>query len=58
MKKDQQRIFIGHVIRPLRTAKGMTQDELAHYSRLNRTFVGALERNEKAPSLYTVFKLG
>lgn len=41
----------------LRSAARLSQEELAHKSSLNRTFVGELERGEKCPSLITLIKL-
>jgi len=35
----------------------MSQEELALSSELDRTFISMLERNERAPSLTTIFKL-
>jgi transcriptional regulator with XRE-family HTH domain len=53
----EKTIYIGKVIRPLREAKGMTQEELANEINLDRSYLSEIERNLKAPSLYTIFKL-
>lgn len=50
-------IYIGEVIKGLRKEKGIIQVDLALNSKLNRTYTGELERNEKAPSLLTIFDL-
>ncbi|MED1471963.1 helix-turn-helix transcriptional regulator [Bacillus salipaludis] len=56
MDKDRA-MHIGAVIKRLRKEIGYTQEELAENSKLNRTYTGELERNEKEPSLYVTFKL-
>lgn len=40
-----------------RTRLGMTQDELAKASRLNRTYLGKLEAGRNQPSITALFKL-
>ncbi|MFD0826411.1 helix-turn-helix domain-containing protein [Neobacillus sp. M.A.Huq-85] len=50
-------MHIGEVIKRLRKELGYTQEKLAEESKLNRTYTGELERNEKEPSLYVTFKL-
>jgi transcriptional regulator with XRE-family HTH domain len=47
----------GQVLRELRIAKKLTQEELADLSNFDRTFIGFLERGERGPSLETVFSL-
>lgn len=56
MKKEKA-IYIGEVLKRLREEKGMVQEELAHYSKLDRSYVSDLETNKKGPSLFTIFKL-
>ncbi|GHH98635.1 helix-turn-helix domain-containing protein [Neobacillus kokaensis] len=56
MKKEKT-FYTGEAIRRLREAKGMVQEELAHYSNLDRSYISDLERNIKTPSIYTIFKL-
>lgn len=53
----EKTIYIGKVIRTLRKAKGMTQEKLANEIHLDRSYLSEIERNLKAPSLYTIFKL-
>ncbi|MFC4799430.1 helix-turn-helix domain-containing protein [Neobacillus sp. GCM10023253] len=57
MRKDKA-IYIGEVIKRIRSEKGLTQEELAHDSNLDRSYMSDLETNKKGPSLFTVFKLG
>ena len=55
MEKDK--LYIGESLRRVRIEKDITQEELAEYSKLSRTFIGDLENNKKAPSLRTIFQL-
>lgn len=41
----------------MRGETGVTQDELAHRSGLNRNYVGMIERCENAPSVDVIEKL-
>ena len=47
----------GRVLRTLRTAKGLTQEQLGFEAGLRRTFISSLELGDKQPSLSTIFKL-
>lgn len=40
-----------------REEKGISQEKLAEYANLHRTYIGSLERAEKIPSLVTVVKI-
>lgn len=40
-----------------REAKGISQEKLAEYAHLHRTYIGSIERVEKIPSLVTVVKI-
>jgi transcriptional regulator with XRE-family HTH domain len=42
---------IGHRLRDLRTARGLTQAELARRCELHRTFIGSVERGERNVSI-------
>jgi transcriptional regulator with XRE-family HTH domain len=53
----EKTIYIGKVIKTLRIEKGMTQEKLANEINLDRSYLSEIERNLKAPSLYTIFKL-
>jgi transcriptional regulator with XRE-family HTH domain len=50
-------IAFGQVLRELRVAKKLTQEQLADLADFDRTFIGFLERGERSPSLDTVFAL-
>jgi transcriptional regulator with XRE-family HTH domain len=42
---------IGHRVRELRTARGLTQAALAERCELHRTFIGSVERGERNVSI-------
>lgn len=45
------------VVRRLRLAAGLTQEELSFKARLQRNYISSIELGEKQPSLTTIFKL-
>lgn len=45
------------MIKRIRSEKGLTQEELAHDSDLDRSYMSDFESNKKGPSLFAVFKL-
>ena len=46
--------IFGRNLRRLRTAKGLSQEGLAHLVGVHRNYVGALERGERNPTLVSV----
>lgn len=44
-------------MRTCREAKGISQEKLAEFADLHRTYVGSIERAEKVPSLITIVKI-
>jgi transcriptional regulator with XRE-family HTH domain len=44
----------GKRLRALRQAKGYSQEELAFKAKLDRTYVGGIERGERNPSLKNI----
>ena len=50
-------LAFGKVIRELRLAAGLTQEQLGLESDLRRTFVSLLELGQQQPSLTTLFKI-
>jgi transcriptional regulator with XRE-family HTH domain len=54
---DDPRARFGDRLRSLRVAKGLSQEELADHSGLNRTYVGSVERGERNVSLLNIHKL-
>lgn len=47
----------GQVLKELRKEKGLSQEELAHESGLDRTFISLLERGKRQPSLGTIINI-
>ena len=56
MKNDLKEAF-GKVVRELRDQQGLSQQELADYSEVDRTYISDLERGLNYPSLNTIYKL-
>jgi len=56
VKRDLKRAF-GQVIKEQRIARGLSQQELADYSEMDRTYLSDLERGLNYPTLNIVFKL-
>lgn len=55
--RDDPRRQFGKHLRSTRAAKGLSQEELADRSGLNRTYVGSVERGERNVSLLNIHKL-
>jgi len=55
--KADLKIAFGSVIRELRESKCMSQQELADYAEMDRTYLSDLERGLNYPSLNTIYKL-
>lgn len=53
---DVEKIF-GEVLKQNRNAQSLSQEELAHLSDLDRTYISMLERGKRQPSLKTIFML-
>ena len=50
-------VWFGQQVRALRLKKGISQEALAGLSRLDRTYIGGIERGERNPSLKNILKL-
>lgn len=57
MTKKEANIKFGQRVLELRTQRGYTQEQLSYQCDINRTYMGAIERGEKTPSLITIEKL-
>lgn len=47
-------VIFGTNVRRIRLAKGLSQEDLAHQVGVHRSFIGALERGERNPTLVSV----
>ena len=57
MTKKEANIKFGQRVLELRTQRGYTQEQLSYQCDINRTYMGAIERGEKTPSLITIEKI-
>ena len=49
--------IFGKVLRELREANNISQEKLAEYCELDRTYISLLERGLRQPTITTIFKL-
>lgn len=47
----------GEAVRKARMAKGLTQEDLAHNSGLDRSYIGGIERGERNPTVTVIEKI-
>lgn len=57
MKIQDVKLLFGERVRELRKDAGMTQEELADYAELDRSYVGSVERGERNLSIENVCRL-
>lgn len=57
IEKDMFLRNIGNNIRVARKAKNLSQEELAFKINSARNFIGCIERGEKAPTVYVLYKI-
>lgn len=57
MERDEILHQFGETIREIRQEKGIAQEKLAHLSDIDRTYMSAIERGLKNPSLKIIFKI-
>jgi transcriptional regulator with XRE-family HTH domain len=48
---------LGKKIRQIRREKSLSQEKLALEAKLNRAYIGYIERGERRPSIETVYKI-
>jgi transcriptional regulator with XRE-family HTH domain len=53
---DIEKAF-GQIMKKYRKINNITQEDLAHYSSLDRSFISRLERGTQIPSLTTAFSI-
>jgi transcriptional regulator with XRE-family HTH domain len=49
--------MLGRELRKARVAAGLTQEALAHKTRIDRSYISELEHDKKNPTLNRLFKL-
>lgn len=49
--KEPALVAFGEAVRTARTARGISQEELAHLSGIDRSYLGAIERGEQNAGL-------
>jgi transcriptional regulator with XRE-family HTH domain len=57
MRRTNLNITCARRVRELRERLAISQDELAHKAGLHRTYIGAIERNERNITLRTLARL-
>jgi transcriptional regulator with XRE-family HTH domain len=57
MRRTDLNVICARRVREFREALGISQDELAHKAGLHRTYIGAIERNERNITLRTLARL-
>jgi len=50
-------IIFGNILKEIRISRKLSQEKLAEYSNLDRTYISLLERGLRQPSLSTIFKI-
>ncbi|WP_026584155.1 helix-turn-helix domain-containing protein [Bacillus sp. J33] len=50
-------VIFGKILRNLREEKKISQEQLAHLSELDRTYISLLERGKRRPTINTIFAL-
>lgn len=55
--KSPESMAFGKAVRLVRKSMGFSQDNFADLSGLHRTYIGAIERGEKNPTLNSIFRL-
>jgi transcriptional regulator with XRE-family HTH domain len=57
MELQKLQVLFGETIRELRQSKNIAQEKLAHLAGIDRTYMSAIERGLKNPSLKIIFQL-
>ena len=56
-QENRPQAALGRAIRKLRTAAGISQEELAELAELHRTYIGDVERGERNISLVNMIRV-
>jgi transcriptional regulator with XRE-family HTH domain len=54
---EDWRAIVGQNVRTYRKLKGLTQEQLAHETELDLTYVGGIERGKRNPSLLVMVRI-
>jgi transcriptional regulator with XRE-family HTH domain len=57
MATKNVKMQFGGEVRQLRLEKGWSQEELAHYANLDRSYIGGVERGERNVSIENICKI-
>lgn len=57
IEREKYLRLIGNKIRELRDEKNLSQFKLAELSDIHENYLGAIERAEKNPTVYTLYKI-
>jgi transcriptional regulator with XRE-family HTH domain len=57
MTMKNVKMLFGNRVRQLRQEKGWSQEELADYSHLDRSYIGCVERGERNISIENICKI-
>lgn len=55
--KKELLVNLGNNLRSLRLERGLSQEELAFKIDSARNFIGCIERAEKSPTIFTLFRI-
>ena len=55
--KDNESIYMGHILEKLRKSQQKSQEDVAEAADLSREHIGRLERNEKQPTFPTIVRI-
>jgi transcriptional regulator with XRE-family HTH domain len=56
-RKAKESVAFGMAVREARQALGLSQEAFADTSSLHRTYIGAVERGERNPTLVTIWRI-
>ncbi|WP_169449991.1 helix-turn-helix domain-containing protein [Marinobacter orientalis] len=56
-EKHKISVIFGERVRTLRKARGLSQKQISIITRLDRSYIGGVERGERNVSLYNIFKI-
>ena len=54
---DPALVALGETIRSLRKAQGISQEELAHRSQVDRAYMSSIERGTQNPGVMTIVRI-